>query len=95
MENTTLAYGLGLLATICAIVFGYAAFRRNQKRDSENEGSLKSDIGYIKAGIDDLKKQQEKSDERYVGLVCKVAEVESSTRQAHKRIDEHLAEGRG
>ncbi len=57
--------------------------------------SLKSDIGYIKAGIDDLKKQQEKSDERYVNLVCKVAEVESSAKQAHKRIDEHLAEGRG
>jgi len=95
MENTTFAYMIGLIATICAIIFGYAAFRRNQKRDNENEGSLKSDIGYIKAGIDDLKKQQDKSDERYINLVCKVAEVETSTKQAHKRLDEHIAEGRG
>ena len=95
MENTTFAYVVGLIATVCAIIFGYSNYRRGQKNESENEGSLKSDIGYIKAGIDDLKKQQEKSDERYVNLVCKVAEVESSAKQAHKRIDEHLAEGRG
>ena len=61
---------LGSIGTVCAIVFGYIAFHRNSKCDDEAEGKkdgvLLTEIGYIKSGVDDIKRKQEKEDERHV-----------------------------
>ena len=46
-----------------------------------------SDIGYIKSGIDDLKKKQDTTDERYLGLIERVKGTEDSVKSAHHRID--------
>lgn len=67
MEVFTTVLGIG--STICAIVFGYIAFRRNSKSDVTEEGKkdgvLLTEIGYIKSGVDDIKRKQEKEDETY------------------------------
>jgi membrane protein implicated in regulation of membrane protease activity len=47
-----------------------------------------SDIGYIKAGVDDMKREQKESNERHYALVERVTKVEESTKSAHHRIDE-------
>mgnify|MGYP000585152054 FL=1 len=76
----------------CAIVFGYIAFRRNNKNDDTAEGKkdgvLLTEIGYIKSGVDDIKRKQEKEDERHLKVVERLSAVESSAKQAHHRIDE-------
>ncbi len=37
---------------------------------------MASDIGYIKAGIDDLKRKQEKSEERHIEVITRLTAVE-------------------
>lgn len=46
-----------------------------------------SDIGYIKAGIDNRKHKQETAELRHFALVERITKVEESSKQAHLRID--------
>ena len=47
-----------------------------------------SDIGYIKAGVDDLKRDTKDNSKRINILIERISRNEESTKQAHKRIDE-------
>jgi hypothetical protein len=47
-----------------------------------------SDIGYIKAGVDDLKTQNRENSVKIGNLNERVTRVEESCKQAHHRIDE-------
>ena len=82
---------LSALGIVFSILFGYIAYKRRDKCDNETEGKkdgvLLTEIGYIKSGVDDIKRKQEKQDEQYVGVVTRLTAVESSTKQAHHRID--------
>ena len=82
---------IGAVGGLCAIAFGYATYKRNRKaddsKDGKETGTLFTEIGYIKSGIDDIKRKQEKQDERYTQMVERLSAVEASTKQAHKRID--------
>ncbi|OPZ65872.1 MAG: hypothetical protein BWY85_00231 [Firmicutes bacterium ADurb.Bin506] len=90
-EVAILSTVLGLLGTACAIAFGYAAYKRNHKTDDVHEGqkdgTMLTEIGYIKSGIDDIKRKQEKQDERNMEVITRMTAVEASAKQAHKRID--------
>ena len=89
IEIFTTAFGV--LGTGCAIVFGIAAFRRNNKTDNTAEGKkdgvLLTEIGYVKAGIDDIKRKQEKEDDRHVQVVSRLTAVEAPAKQANQRLD--------
>lgn len=82
---------ISVVSTVCAIVFGYAAFARNNKKDTEdeakNDATVLTEIGYIKANTDDIKRKQDKQDEQYLKMAERVTAVEASAKQAHKRID--------
>ncbi len=82
---------LSAIASVCAILFGYAAFSRNRKKDEtaegRHDGTVMTELGYIKANTDDIKRRQEKQDEQHIEVVERLASVEQSTKQAHKRID--------
>lgn len=82
---------IGIIGGICSIAFSYIAYQKGAKRDSKDDGrtsgALMSDVGYIKAGVDDLKRKQEVTDQRHYALVERVAVVEASSKQAHLRID--------
>ena len=89
---------VSILCTVLSLTFAalgyliaYLTFQRNKKKDDTAEGQIKggmaSDIGYIKAGIDDLKREIA-DQRRIVGEHGeRVTRVEESTKQAHKRID--------
>ena len=88
MESIT----LGAVATVCSIAFGFIGYQRGDKKQCEDEGlqngELKANISYIRAGVDDIKIDL-KAQERRVGeLAERVIRVEESSKQAHKRIDE-------
>jgi hypothetical protein len=76
---------------LCAIIFGYLAFRRNQKKDDTDEGSLRgtmlTDIGYIKSGVDDIKDEQREQRKTNADFLERLVDCEASAKQAHKRID--------
>lgn len=69
---------------IAGVIYGiYQGIHNNGSHD----GSLVSDVGYIKGGVDDIKRKQEKQDEQHLLVVERLASVESSAKQAHHRID--------
>lgn len=81
----------GVVGTIFSILFGVIAFRRNNKSDDTENGkqmgAILSDMNYIKNGIDDIKRKQDKQDEQYVSVIERLSTVEQSAKQAHHRID--------
>ena len=83
---------LSIVSTLCAIYFGYKAFNRNRKQDDNEEGraagTMLSDIGYIKSGVDDLKGELKEQRKTNIEVVARITAVEESAKQAHKRIDE-------
>ena len=86
-----LAVALGVLGTCSSIVLGFIALRRNNKTDDSNEGrqtgTILSDIGYIKSGVDDIKRKQEKQDTFNLNLMAEITSAKDSAASAHKRID--------
>lgn len=87
----SLAVALGIVGTICSIVFGYALFRRNNKTDDSNDGKqagiMLSDIGYIKSGVDDIKRKQETQENFNLNMMAEITSAKDSAASAHKRID--------
>lgn len=87
---------IGLLGTICAIIFGYMAFRRNETTDAcseaKQDGAVMTELGYIKSGVDDIKRKQDKQEQQHIEVVTRLTAVEESTKQAHHRIDEMKGE---
>ena len=84
-----------LLTVISAVLGGissWLAFARKNRHDSEKDGEsrgvIASDIGYIKAGIDDLKRENRETRKEVRELAERVTRCEESAKQAHKRIDE-------
>lgn len=82
---------LGIAGTCCTIVFGYALFRRNNRTDDNNEGrqtgTMLSDIGYIKSGVDDIKRKQENQENFNLNIMAEITKAKDSAESAHQRID--------
>ncbi len=82
---------LGILGAVCAIVFGLTTYKRNQKKDDSDEGkqngTVLTEIGYIKSGIDDIKAEQREQRSTNTQFLERLTAVEESAKQAHKRID--------
>jgi len=87
----TLDIVIGVFCTALGGVLGYVAFLKGTKKDSKDEGkqdgTILTELGYIKGGVDDIKRKQEKQDEQYLGMSERVARVEESAKSAHHRID--------
>lgn len=83
---------VGLVASMSSIVFAFLAFRRSDKSDQRkegiNEGTILSDIGYIKACVDRVEKNMSDVDKRYRDIIERLAKVEESLEDSKKRIDE-------
>jgi hypothetical protein len=86
-----LTVAFSLFFMVLGGVIGYLTYKRSLKKDAEEKGKgdgiLLTEIGYIKAGVDDIKRKQDKQDDLYMRLAERVTAVESSSSQAHKRID--------
>ena len=97
MDWGTLGTVFGIAGVILSAVFAYLAFSRGKKKDDEGQGqqlgTIQSDLGYVKSGIDDIKAEQKEQRNINVSLASRVTAVEESTKQAHKRID-HLEQNK-
>ncbi len=81
---------LSIASTVCAIVFGYAIFKRNGRSDltshAAKNASFLSELGYIKANTDEIKAEQKEQRRTNIELIARLTAVEESVKQAHKRI---------
>lgn len=76
-----IAVSFGLIGTAFGI---YSTIKKQGNQD----GAVMSDIGYIKSGVDDIKRKQEKQDEQNFLVIQRLSAVEESAKSAHKRIDQ-------
>ena len=92
MDKGLLIALLSLISGGGGVLISWLAFLKKSRRDSEkfgeNKGFLASDIGYIKAGVDDLKRESRETRHEINDLSTRMARCEESCKQAHKRIDE-------
>lgn len=97
MDTAYFGWLVGIVASICGILFAYISYQKNKAEDDKSHGKeggmVLTELGYIKSGVDDIKRKQEKQDERHLEMVERVSMLEASSKSAHKRIDtieEHL-----
>lgn len=95
VENLIISV-VGLVASLASILFAFLAFRRSdkadQRKEGRNEGTILSDIGYIKACVDRVEKSIAEVDIRYRDLAERLAKVEESLKDSEKRTDELCAQ---
>lgn len=84
-------YVVGIVGTCLSIVFGYIAFVRNRDKDktedAKNEATVLIELGYIKANTEEIKVEQKDQRKTNIEFYNRLTAVESSAKQAHKRID--------
>ena len=77
---------VSIIGGVFAILFGLATFFRNKHSDDVGEGKkggvVLTELGYIKSGVDDIKRKQEKQDEQHIEVISRLTAVESSAKQA-------------
>ena len=80
---------ISVLGVATSLVFSYLSFKRNDRQDAKSEGktqgSIFSDIGYIKACVDRVEKNLTKVDERYKDVLQRLSKVEETVKQQTKQ----------
>lgn len=83
---------VAVAASLSAIFLGWINYNKSVKKDvaqdSGNNMSLKTDMEYIKRGVDDIRVDVRMQGQRVDGLAERVTRVEESAKQAHKRLDD-------
>ena len=76
---------------LAGFALSYLAFARNSKKDStdagKESGTVLTEIGYIKANTDDIKRKQEKQDETLVKMTERVVKLEGDSARTNKRLE--------
>lgn len=86
---TVIVSAIGVIAAVMTGFIGYQnGLKKNSCRDGEERGVLMTEIGYIKAGIERIEKQQERYDQEYRELNLRVNTIETEQKTIWKRIDE-------
>ena len=91
MNLNLLVSFIGVIGTLSSIFFAYLAFRRNslidQRNEGKHQGTMFSDIGYIKACVDRVEKNIARVDERYHDIVLRLTRNEEVIENILKRIE--------
>jgi uncharacterized coiled-coil DUF342 family protein len=92
MQASVLISIFSLIVAALGVGIAWATLAKSRKKDTADEGESKgflaSEIGYIKAGVDDLKREIREIRHEVGELSTRVARCEESCKQAHRRIDE-------
>jgi len=92
VENVSVITALiSVLAALSGIALGWTARAREIKKgiktDAEIDATIRTDMEYLKRGVDDIRLEQRSQGQRMDAIVERVTRVEESSKQAHKRID--------
>lgn len=82
---------IGLAGTIAGILFGYTGQQRAAKKDvrddTKDHTELKTNLEYIRRGVDDIRIDLKAQESKVSDLAGAVIRVEEIAKSAHKRID--------
>lgn len=91
MDVTVLMMVLAAVGTISGVILGWLGKTRTVRQDTTQEvrenTTIKSDVEYIKRGVDDMRLEQRSHGQRFDVLAERVTRVEESAKQAHHRLD--------
>lgn len=83
---------VAIVVPLLALCFTALTFRRTEKQDTSaaatERATLTADVKYIRSSIDDIKLENRAIQQDVTNIKTKMAEVEASTKSAHKRIDD-------
>lgn len=83
---------LPIAVSIAMFVLALLTLRRNSKQDTTADATeratLAADVRYIRSGVDEIKVENRAIRKDVEDLRTKVASVEASANNAHKRIDD-------
>jgi Tfp pilus assembly protein PilO len=93
---------IGVLLSILSLIIafqGYALNKQKQqqdksksetteaKNDAKESAEIKAQLGYISKGVDDIRIDLKANEKQIGALSEKVARIDESAKQAHKRLD--------
>ena len=86
---------IAVLGTVLGIVFGYLGYQRATKKEVKEEvkedtagnTELRTNLEYIRRGVDDIRIDLKAQENRVGELSERVIRIEESSKQAHKRLD--------
>lgn len=84
----TLQEAVPYLSLLLALLGFWLGRMSASKSEGERDGTLMTEVGYIKAGVDDIKKWQKEQEKQNLDIVERLSAAEASLKQAHYRINE-------
>ena len=91
LEISIISALIGVVAAISGMILGWSArakeIRKDAEKDAEIQAALRTDLEYLKRGIDDIRLEQKAQGQRIDAIAERLTRVEESAKQAHKRID--------
>ena len=90
MNMDILVSVLAVVSPVASIIFAWLTFGRNRKHDTQEAASslamMQSDIGYIKAGNDDIKRQLSDQDKQVREVAERSIRNEDELRRVNARL---------
>ena len=77
----------GVSGMVCALVVASRNKKKDDVSDGQSIGTLHTDIGYIKKGIDGIEHRLEKQETQYIEVVTQLAELRGETKRLGKRVE--------
>jgi len=82
---------VGILIAIASLAVSYFGYSMNRnktlKADGQQSAEVKAGLDYIRKAVDDIRIDFKANEKQIVVLGERVARMEESSKQAHKRID--------
>ena len=90
---------ISLVIAACALIFTALNFRRSSNQDTSStaaeRATLTANVNYIRQSIDEIKLENRAIQKDITEMKTRIAEIESSTKAAHKRLDDLRKEYEG
>lgn len=84
VDINVLAAAVGCAAALATFFVGRFSAARSSGKD---DGVLLTDMGYIKSGVDDIRREQREQAKTNIEVLTRLVAVEAAARQAHQRLD--------
>jgi len=84
---------LAIVGLILTVISFYAGRKTASRQEGVQDGTILTELGYLKSSMDDIKRRLDRQDDRDRDYVSRLTCVEESAKSAHKRIDQLHREG--
>lgn len=88
MQEYTLSITIALIGIALSVATFFYGRTSASRQDGKQDGTILSELGYLKSNTDDIKRRLDKQDERDRDYISRLTCVEQKIEQANSRIDQ-------